>query len=564
MPRRADDKVFDAIVVGSGITGGWAAKELTEKGLRVLVLEAGRNIVPEQDYVEHVPPWEMPFRGRGDRKALKRDQRIQSECYACDEYSGKFFVSDVDNPYTTPGDKPFKWIRGRQVGGRSITWGKQVYRWSDLDFEANARDGHGVDWPIRYKDIAPWYDYVEKVVGICGQAEGLSQLPDGQFLPAMPMNCAEMVVRDAMAAKWGRERVMTPGRAAIITADHNGRAACHYCGPCERGCITRSYFNSINVTLPLAAATGRMTLRPNSVVESVLYDPKKGRVSGVRVIDAGTLEVLEFQGRIVFLCASALESARLLLNSKSERWPEGLANGSGEVGHNVMDHCYGAGANGTIPGNQDKVTFGSRPNGIYVPRFRNVKDKHPDFVRGYGFQGSAGRSGWDRQLPGFGAEWKRKLIEERGPWRMWLGGWGECLPRHENYVALDPELNDRWGVPALRIECTFGPNEQAILKDAQVTASEMLEAAGASDISTFNDHLAPGFCIHEMGTARMGKSPKTSVLNKWNQAHEIPNLFITDGACMASSANQNPSITYMALTARACDYAVRQLNRHAL
>lgn len=562
-PKR-DTTTYDAIVVGSGITGGFAAKELTERGLRVLVLEAGRSITPEQDYCEHVPPWQMPFRGKGNRKTLGHDQPIQSECYACDEYSSKFFVSDLDNPYRTAPDKPFKWIRGRQVGGRSITWGKQVYRWSDLDFEANARDGHGVDWPIRYKDIAPWYDYVERIVGICGLEEGLSQLPDGQFLPAMPFNAAEQVVRDAMAAKWGRKRVLTAGRAAIITRDHNGRAGCHYCGPCERGCITRSYFSSINVTLPLAARTGRMTLRPNSVVESVIYDPKTGKVSGVRVIDAVTMESMEFEGRIVFLCASALESARLLLNSSSTRWPQGLANGSGEVGHNLMDHPYGAGANGTIPGNEDKIVFGNRPNGIYVPRFRNVFDQHPSFVRGYGFQGGAGRSGWDRHLPGFGAEWKQTLIEERGPWNMGLGAWGECLPNHDNFVALDPDLKDKWGVPALKITCSFGENEHAILADAQTTAVEMLEAAGATNISTYNDHLAPGFCIHEMGTARMGKDPQTSVLNGWNQAHEVKNLFITDGACMASSGNQNPSITYMALTARACDYAVRQLNAHAL
>lgn len=559
-----DDRSFDAIVVGSGITGGWAAKELTERGLRVLVLEAGRDISPARDYVEHVPPWQMPYRGKGDRKALHLDQPIQSECYACDEYSSKFFVSDRDNPYSTTEGKPFKWIRGRQVGGRSITWGKQVYRWSDLDFGANARDGHGVDWPIRYKDIAPWYDYVERFIGICGHAEGLSQLPDGQFLPAMPLNCAEEKVRDAIAAKWGRARVLTNGRAAIITQDHGGRAACHYCGPCERGCITGSYFSSLSATLPAAAATGRMTLRPNSVVESVLYDATRGRARGVQVIDALTGESSEYEGRVVFLCASALESARLLLNSRTERWPDGLANGSGEVGHNLMDHCYGAGANGTIPGNEDRLPFGRRPNGIYVARFRNVTDRHPDFVRGYGFQGSAGREGWGRNVRGIGADLKRELIEERGPWRMWLGGWGECLPRHENFVALDPDLKDRWGVPALKIECTFGPNERAILADAQLTASEMLEAAGATDISTFDDKLAPGFCIHEMGTARMGRDPKTSVLNGWNQSHEVKNLFITDGACMASSANQNPSITYMALTARACDYAVRQLNRHAL
>jgi choline dehydrogenase-like flavoprotein len=561
---KRDDRKYDAIVIGSGVTGGWAAKELAERGLRVLVLEAGREIIPERDYCEHVPPYEMPFRGKGDRRALQREQPIQSECYACDEYSAKFFVSDVDNPYTTPEGQPFKWIRGRQVGGRSITWGKQVYRWSDLDFTANARDGHGVDWPIRYKDIAPWYDYVERFVGISGQAEGLAQLPDGQFLPPMQMNCAETKVRDAVAAKWGRERVLTNGRCAILTEDHLGRTACHYCGPCERGCITRSYFSSLTSTLPAAQATGRLTLRPNSVVVSLAHDPIHNRIGSVRVLDAVTMEEMEFESRIVFLCASALESARLLLNSRSDRFPTGLANGSDQVGRNLMDHPYGAGASATIPGMEDHTTFGNRPNGIYVARFRNVSSAFPDFVRGYGFQGGAWRNGWDRGGPGFGADYKRSLIEDEGPWQMWLGGWGECLPNPANRVTLDPALKDRWGVPALRISCSFGPNERAILSDAQVAAAEMLDAAGARDIHTFNSNYAPGFCIHEMGTARMGRDPKTSVLNKWNQAHEVSNLFLTDGAAMASSGNQNPSITYMALTARAAAHAVDLMNRHEL
>jgi choline dehydrogenase-like flavoprotein len=561
---KRDDGKYDAIVIGSGVTGGWAAKELTERGLRVLILEAGREIIPERDYCEHVPPYDMPYRGKGDRRALQREQPIQSECYACDEYSAKFFVSDVDNPYTTPEGQPFKWIRGRQVGGRSITWGKQVYRWSDLDFTANARDGHGVDWPIRYKDIAPWYDYVERFVGISGQAEGLAQLPDGQFLPPMQMNCAETKVRNAVAAKWGRERVLTNGRCAILTEDHLGRQACHYCGPCERGCITRSYFSSLTSTLPAAQATGRLTLRPNSVVVRLEHDPIRNRIGSVRVIDAVTLEEMEFEARIVFLCASALESARLLLNSRSDRFPNGLANGSDQVGRNLMDHPYGAGASATIPGMEDHTTFGNRPNGIYVARFRNVNSQFPGFVRGYGFQGGAWRSGWDREGTGFGADYKKDLIEEEGPWQMWLGGWGECLPNPENRVALDPVVKDRWGVPALRISCSFGPNERAILADAQVTAAEMLDAAGARDIHTFDSHYAPGFCIHEMGTARMGKDPRTSVLNSWNQAHEVSNLFLTDGAFMASSGNQNPSITYMALTARAAAHAVDLMNRHEL
>lgn len=563
MPRQPQTR-YDAIVVGSGITGGWAAKELTEKGLRTLVLEAGRNIEPARDYVEHVQAWELPYRGYGDRKTLERDQPIQKNCYACDEWSSKFFVNDLENPYSFDQDKPFHWIRGRHVGGRSLTWGRQVYRWSDLDFEANLKDGHGVDWPIRYADIAPWYSYVERFIGVSGLAEGLPQLPDGEFLPAMQFRCAETKVREAAERTWGRDRVLTIGRCAILTQPHNGRAACHYCGPCERGCITHSYFSSLGSTLPAAVQTGRMTLRPNSVVERILYDAKTGKALGVRVIDRITMEAREFEARVVFLCASALESARIMLNSTSERFPAGIANGSDQLGRNVMDHCFGAGARGTIPGMEDQDSFGSRPNGVYVPRFRNVKDKAAGFVRGYGFQGGAGRSGWGRGGAGFGADYKTSLLKAKGPWTMGLGGWGEMLPRPDNYIALDPTSRDKWGIPALKVRCTFGPNERAILEDVQVSAAEMLEAAGARNISTYNDHLPPGLCIHEMGTARMGRDPKTSVLNGWNQAHEVANLFVTDGACMASSANQNPSITYMALTARACDYAVERMKRNEL
>lgn len=557
---------YDAIVVGSGITGGWAAKELTEKGLRTLVLEAGRSIAPERDYVEHVQAWELPFRGRGDRKVIDRDQPIQKHCYACDEWGSKFFVNDRENPYQFDPDKPFHWIRGRQVGGRSIMWGRQVYRWSDLDFEANAKEGIGVDWPIRYPDIEPWYDYVERFIGVSGQAEGLSQLPDGRFLPPMQLRCAEQVVRDAMLKRWPGERILTIGRCAILTRPHNGRAACHYCGPCERGCITHSYFSSIASTLPAAAATGRLTLRPNSVVETVLYDETRDRATGVRVMDAVTMEVMEFRARVIFLCASTLESTRILLNSRPSRFPTGLGNSSGQLGLNLMDHAFGAGANGTIPGLESHGYFGARPNGIYIPRFRNVKDRHPGFARGYGFQGSASRAGWGRgrSMRGFGAGFKESLIKDLGPWRFGIGGFGECLPRADNVVTLHPTLQDKWGIPALQIHCTFGPNELAILEDMQQTAAEILEAAGATDIQTYNNHSPPGLCIHEMGTARMGRDPRTSVLNGWNQCHDVKNVFLTDGACMTSSANQNPSLTYMALTARACDYAVRQMKRNEL
>jgi choline dehydrogenase-like flavoprotein len=558
-------KTWDAIVVGSGMTGGWAAKELTEAGLNTLVLEAGR-MVTTADYVEHVPPWQVRFRGLDDRRARTADQPVQRECYACDEWSSKFFVNDHENPYTTPADKPFLFLRGRQVGGRSIMWGRQTYRWSDLDFEANLRDGIAVDWPIRYADIAPWYDYVERFIGVSGEKLGLPQLPDGQFLPPMELNCGETVVRDALARHWPGERVLTIGRCAILTEAHNERKACHYCGYCERGCITRSYFSSINATLPAARLTGKLTLRPHSVVHSLIYDRRRSRVTGVRVIDGDTKHAIEFSGRVIFLCASALESARILLNSATPEFPGGLANSSGELGHNLMDHIMGGGASGEIDAPADRMPVGRRPNGIYLPRFRNLPGRpKASFLRGYAYQGGGYREGWGRgtDLPGFGVEWKRAL-RDPGPWHFGLYGFGECLPRHENYVEIDSDTKDAWGIPALRIHCAYGDNEWALMKDASIAAAEMLAAAGAWRISPDVEHNPPGKAIHEMGTARMGRDPKTSVLNAHNQAHDMPNLFVTDGACMTSSANQNPSITYMALTARACAYAVDLMKRREL
>jgi len=556
---------YDAIVVGSGISGGWAAKELCERGLSTLLLEAGGPI-EAKDFVEHVQPYEMHFRGWGDRAMLERDYPVQRECYACDEMGHKFFVNDHENPYTNPADAPFRWFRGRQVGGRSIMWGRQVYRWSDLDFEANAKDGHGNDWPIRYADIAPWYTHVERFIGVTGAPEGLTQLPDGSFLPPMAMTVVEEHARGKILAAFGGERVMTIGRAAILTQNHNGRLACHYCGPCERGCVTHSYFNSIGSTLPAARKTGKLTLRPHSVVAEVLYDPKRGRARGVRVVDAQTMGETEFEGRIVFLCASAIETTRLLLNSRSARFPEGLGNSSGVLGRYVMDHHYGSGASGRMPGFTDKRTFGRRPNGIYIARFRNVKTAHPDFLRGYGMQGGSGRAGWGRgsSMPGYGAEFKQSLIDDLGEWNLSASGWGETLPHENNRVTLDGDVKDKWGIPAARIDVRWRENERAMDKDMMTGVAEMLDAAGCTDVRTHESGNPPGHCIHEMGGARMSRTPSDGVLNRWNQAWDAKNLFVTDGACMASSACQNPSITYMALTARAAAHAVSEMKAGAL
>lgn len=561
MPQ-ADARTFDAIVVGSGMTGGWAAKELTELGLRTLVLDAGRPLVPAEDYSEHRQVWDLPFRGLGDRRYVEQHQPVQRKSVTFDEWSHRFWTDDVENPYTTPEGKPFDWFRARQVGGKSTIWGRQVYRMSDLDFEANAREGIAVDWPIRYADLAPWYDHVETFIGVSGQKEGLAHLPDGPFLPPMPFNCVEQHVADRIRAAFPGERLMTIGRAAVLTAPHNGRAACHYCGPCHRGCITRSYFSALNATLPAAEATGRMTLRPFSVVRHLTVDRSTKKVTGVHVIDARTRESIEYRARVVFLCASALESARVLLNSRTPDAPNGLANSSDQVGRNVMDHIKWGGANGEFDGWTDRRTIGERPNGIYVPRFRNVQTRQTDFVRGYGFQGRGTRQGWQARVstPGIGLALKQRLTE-LGPWVMALNGFGEMLPNPQNRCTLHPTAVDAWGIPVLHIDCAWGPNELAIHKDMNVTAAEMLEACGAKQVRPSTRISTPGNTNHEMGTARMGRDQKTSVLNRWNQAWDVPNLFLTDGACMTSSGNQNPSLTYMALTARACHYAVEEMRR---
>ena len=557
---------YDAIVVGSGITGGYAAKELCELGLETLVLERGRAIEHGTDYItEHKQPWEFPARNSKNSKYYKEMYPVQNRTYAFGEHTEHFFIKDKENPYIEV--KPFTWIRGDHVGGRSLMWGRQCYRWSDIDFEANARDGHGVDWPIRYADIAPWYDYVEKFVGISGQAEGVDSCPDGQFLPPMPLNKGEQVTKEGMAKVFS-DRVLTIGRVAVVTQVHNGRGPCHYCGPCHRGCTPGAYFSSLSATLPAAAATGRLTLQPESIVHSVIYDEEKGRATGVRYVDRATKEMREVNAKIVFLCASALATAHIMLNSTSNRFPDGLANDSGTLGRYLMDHHFQIGAVGELPGLEDSYYIGSRPNGIYVPRFRNVstQTKRSDYLRGFGYQLGAGRPSWGRPMKGFGADFKHAL-RQPGPWEMRFHGFGETLPRYDNFVALDPDQTDQWGIPLLRISCDWGENEMAMRPDMGEAAAEMLDAAGAKNIRIFNNYTEdglgaePGLGIHEMGTARMGRDPQTSVLNGNNQCHDVPNVFVTDGACMTSSACQNPSITYMALTARAAHFAVDELKK---
>lgn len=558
---------FDVIVVGSGITGGYAAMELTKKGLKVLMLDRGGHIEHQKDYTgEHKPPWKFQYRDEGDRKLFDKDYAVQQKCYALKESTKQFFVNDRENPYTTDEDKPFYWLRGYQLGGRSLLWGRQCYRWSDLDFTANAKDGHGVDWPIRYRDIAPWYDYVEEFVGVSGQAEGNPVLPDGKFLPPMRMNCVEEHFKSVLEKNYD-DRTMTIGRVAVLTKEHNGRQPCHYCGPCERGCSTGSYFSTQSATLPVALATGNLTVKTDSIAEKVLYNAQTNRASGVRVIDAKTGETTEYQARAVFLCASTLGTTQLLLNSANEHFPTGLGNTSGVLGKYLMDHLWVFGAGGEIEGFNDRYHHAHRPNGIYITRFKNVKEREKKYLRGFAYQGGAARASWRRALnaPGIGAEFKHSL-RQPGPWKMRLAGFGEMLPYEDNHVELNHDVKDKWGLPTLKIHCYFHENELNMIEDMQASAVDMLKKANAKNIELMGTPEAhpPGIGIHEMGTARMGRDPKTSFLNGNNQSHEIPNLFVTDGACMASSAVQNPSITYMALTARACDFAAKKLKQNVL
>lgn len=559
-------KTYDAIVIGTGISGGWAAKELCEKGLKTLVLERGRMVKHIQDYpTANLDPWDFELRG-GVSVEEKNKQLKQSRTgYTTKAVSKHWFVNDLKHPYNET--KRFDWMRGYHVGGRSIMWGRQSYRLSDLDFEANKKDGHGVDWPIRYKDIAPWYDYVEDYIGVSGEKLGLPQLPDGVFEPPMELNCVEEHLKEKLSENFS-DRVLTIGRVAHINGGKHrkGRGNCQFRNRCIRGCPFGAYFSSNSSTLPAAERTGNMTLRPNSIVHEIIYDDTLKKAIGVKVIDAETKENLEFNADIIFCCASAIASTAILMQSKSKRFPNGLGNDSGELGHNIMDHHLGAGASGVIDGFTDKYYKGRRPNGIYIPRFRNLGTKDTEkkeFLRGYGYQGGAGRGNISEHIAelAYGAELKEKILEPGG-WRMGLGGFGECLPNHDNKMTLDYEKLDDWGLPTVTFDAEWKENELKMRKDIIQQAKKMLETAGFKDIKTFDRRSAPGIGIHEMGTARMGRNPKTSVLNKYNQIHTVPNVYVTDGACMTSSGCQNPSLTYMALTARAADHAVKQFKKN--
>ena len=557
---------FDAIVVGSGISGGWVAKELCERGLRTLLIERGRHVDHKKDYLDFSPPWELPNRGLVPEDEVKEHYPIQGTSYAFNAATKQFWVKDSEHPYSTPENRAFNWMRGYHLGGRSLTWARQSYRFSDIDFSANKKDGHGVDWPIRYADLSPWYDRVERFAGISGSAEGLEQLPDGQFLQPLEFNCAERAFKERLEKEHPTRRV-TIGRSANLsepTEEHIklGRGPCQLRNVCDRGCGYGAYFSTLSSTLPAAQRTGNLTVITDTIVESLDYDHAKRRVSGVRVIGANTKQRRSYQARVVFVCASTIPTAQILLASRSEYFPTGLANRSDAVGRYLMDHVQGIGAVGEMPGFLDRYYYGRRPTGIYIPRYVNVtEDRSRDFVRGYGFQGKGERPTWDRAVDqtGVGVDLKQRL-REPGPWQMVLLGFAEMLPRPDNRVTLHESRRDQWGMPLVHIDCTHGENDLKLAAQAKQDAQQMLTAAGCENVrSVFPELSPPGSCVHEMGTARMGRDPATSVLNGHNQAHDVPNLFVTDGSCMTSSGCANPSLTYMALSARAANYAADRL-----
>jgi choline dehydrogenase-like flavoprotein len=551
---------YDAIVVGSGISGGWAAKELTEKGLKVLMLERGRNIEHIKDYVNaNKEAWEFPHRG-GRTQQMIQDYPVLKRDYPLNETNLDFWCVDKESPYVET--KRFDWFRGYHVGGRSLMWGRQSYRWSDLDFEANGKDGVGVDWPVRYKDIAPWYDYVEKFAGISGNRDGLDVLPDGQFLPPMDLTCVEKDVAARLQKEFKGERHLIIGRTANITVPHGGRPGCQFRNKCWLGCPFGGYFSTQSSTLPAAMATGNLTLRPFSIVTEIKYDKDKKRATGVTVLDAETNKTIEYSAKIIFVNASTLNSTWLLMNSATDVWEGGLGSSSDALGKNLMDHHLGIGAGGLVEGYEDQYTFGRRANGFYIPRFRNVGNDKRDYLRGFGYQGGGTRQGWQHEVAEFsiGAGFKEALTEP-GVWTIGMGGFGEMLPDPTNKVTLDKNVKDKWGLNVLNIDCELKENEHKMRKDILADAQEMLERVGVKNVQAHEGDGTPGRGIHEMGTARMGRDPKTSVLNGNNQVWDAPNVFVTDGAFMASASCVNPSLTYMAFTARAVDFAVSELKK---
>ncbi len=564
---RATDR-YDAIVIGTGISGGWAMKELTQKGLKVLALERGRMVEHVTDYpTTMLKPWEAPHRGRLNPEVLAANP-VVARCYAFNENTEHFFVKDQDHPYIQ--DKPFDWIRGYQVGGKSLLWARWTQRWGEHDFEANAREGIGIDWPIRYKDLAPWYSYVERFAGISGNRDGLPQVPDGEFLPPMDMNCVEKHVRDQLKSKYTDRHLIISRTANLSKAGPEqqavGRGSCQYRALCERGCPFGGAFSTNAATLPAARATGRLTLRPDSVVHSIIFDETKNKATGVRVVDAKTKQMTEYFAKIIFVNASTVNTNLILQNSTSHRFPNGLGNDSGVLGRYVMAHNYRVSGGGTVEGFEDQYYFGRRPTGIYIPRYRNFgTDKQTAFLRGYSHSGSGSRASWGRGawMPGFGAELK-EAASKPGPWYFSINAMGEMLPYEDNTITLDKQQKDAWGMPLVRINVEWKQNEDEMSRDAVVQIQEMLERAGLKNVSARDNHQNPGLDIHEMGGCRMGRDPKTSMLNGFNQMHAVKNVFVTDGSSMVSTACQNPSITYMALTARAADFAVNELKRKNL
>lgn len=562
-----NDYTYDAIVIGSGISGGFAAMELCKKGYKTIVLERG-PMRKHGDYpTANLDPWEIENQNMVTQEEIAKHYFKQNRLSWWVREDHKHFINK-DDEYPYDEIERFDWIRGHHVGGRSIMWGRHCYRWSDIDFEANAKEGIAIDWPIRYKDIAPWYDYAETFVGVSGQKEGLKQVPDGKFLPPFPLNCVEEHMRNAVQKAYPH-RLVTPGRIANLSEYnpevHKGlRGQCQTRDRCVRGCPYGAYFSSLSATLPVAEETGNLTLAADSIVHEIIFDRQTGKASGVRVVHAITGEEIEYKAKIIFCNASTIGTTAILMNSRSDVFPDGLGNSSGELGHNIMDHHYGMGASGEMVGFEDTYYKGRKAAGFYIPRFRNIDEatRRDDYVRGFGYQGRAHR-GMNNLEGKFGAELKDEIFKP-GPYHIAMTCFGEILPHHDNKMYLNFDKKDKHGLPIITFDAKLRENEHSMRKDGVTCAEEMLEAAGCKNITSYNDATAPGACIHEMGTARMGRDPKTSVLNKWNQMHEVPNVFVTDGACMTSSGTQNPSITYMALTARAVDYADRQIKNKAI